>query len=396
MEGGVHRGRWNKKAPVGTILLLMCMFTVTLTLVQHPEELSQPTEEPNCQEGDFLTEEGICCNKCNPGSKLVESCRAPGQRSKCKPCPDNQYADKVNYAPNCKACRKCKFKHEEQVSPCTKDQDAVCRCVEGFFKSFIDSSTYQCLKCAKCKPDEQAKSTCTPEKDTVCECKETFYRVNKKCVPCKNCSEECGHLCTDKSTKGPNIEKDGLINIIGGVVGVSLVMLVLVAIVTYMVTKWLTKKKLLKSSFQPSDESTDSCEQGLISEGPSYINSDKAVPNSLVSEQEQLSNLPDCVPSGVNYPSPFPPSIPALIYMVLDLVPVPQMKQLVRSLGVRDTEIEQAERDHRSCREAHYQMLKVWAERGSRAGGMQQLLDELKKMHLEWAAEELETKYGIQ
>lgn len=82
-----------------------------------------------------------------------------------------------------------------------------------------------------------------------------------------------------------------------------------------------------------------------------------------------------------------------------------QVKQLVRTLGVKDTEIEQAEMDHRSCREAHYQMLRVWAERGSRAGRgggrmlyrplLEELLDQLRKIHLGQAAEELETKYGI-
>lgn len=77
------------------------------------------------------------------------------------------------------------------------------------------------------------------------------------------------------------------------------------------------------------------------------------------------------------------------------------MKQLVRSLGVKDTEIEQVELDYRSCREAHYQMLRIWAERGLQAGGLLQwsfllgLLDELRKMHLENAAEELETNYGF-
>lgn len=88
--------------------------------------------------------------------------------------------------------------------------------------------------------------------------------------------------------------------------------------------------------------------------------------------------------------------------MVLDVVPVLQVKQLVRSLGVKDLEIERAELDHRSCQEAHYQMLKVWAERGSRAGGvlhwplLQQLLGELRKLNLEQAAEELEINCGFQ
>lgn len=97
-----------------------------------------------------------------------------------------------------------------------------------------------------------------------------------------------------------------------------------------------------------------------------------------------------------------PSSVSDLIYTVLDLVPVLRMKQLVRSLSVTDSEIEQAELDYRPCREAHYQMLRIWTERGSRAGGMlhrpllQELLNELRKMHLGRAAEELETKYGIQ
>lgn len=87
---------------------------------------------------------------------------------------------------------------------------------------------------------------------------------------------------------------------------------------------------------------------------------------------------------------------------MLDLVPVLRVKQLVRSLGVKDSEIEQTELDYRSCREAHYQMLRIWTESGSRAGGMLhrplllELLIELRKMHLGRAAEELETKYGIQ
>lgn len=93
--------------------------------------------------------------------------------------------------------------------------------------------------------------------------------------------------------------------------------------------------------------------------------------------------------------------VPDLIYSILDLVPVLQVKQLARSLGVKDMEIEQVELDHRSCREAHYQMLRAWAERGSRAGALLhpplllELLNELRKMHLEQAAEELENSYGI-
>ncbi|MEQ2171355.1 hypothetical protein GOODEAATRI_009765, partial [Goodea atripinnis] len=148
--------------------------------------------------------------------------------------------------------------------------------------------------------------------------------------------------------------------------------------------------------------------------------------------EQELSKLPDCVPMSksmtasadfnisnalkiavlTKFFSPIPlfvpPSaVPDLIYAVLDLVPVHHVKQLVRSLGVTDMEIEQAEMDHRFCREAHYQMLRAWAQRSSRAVGggqgemvhrplLEELLDKLRQVHLSRAAEELETKYDIQ
>ncbi|XP_068591181.1 tumor necrosis factor receptor superfamily member 1A [Cebidichthys violaceus] len=396
MEGAGHRGRWNKKKPIGTILLLlMCMFIPTLTLLE-------PSEDQKCPHGDYLSKNGICCNKCFPGLRLEEHCSATGQRSKCTPCPDKQYSDKLNYFPKCFTCRECKAtKHEEVVSQCQKDQNTVCRCVIGLYKSIIDSETYECLKCTKCRENEKEKQRCTSENNTVCECRENYYRAKGKCEPCKNCTAECKHHCLNPSILNTTASKpdEYLINIIAGVAVFAVLLLMLVVLITYVATKRSTKKKLLKRSTQPSDVSPDSCEQVLVhSEESSDNKSVTAAPQSPVSEQE-LSNLPDCVPLEIK--------IPDLIYTVLDLVPVLQVKQLVRFLGVKDTEIEQAEMDHRPSREAHYQMLRVWAERGSRAGGggqgrmlpwplLHELLDKLRKIHLGQAAEELETKYGIQ
>ncbi|XP_068426083.1 tumor necrosis factor receptor superfamily member 1A [Clinocottus analis] len=391
MEEAGHRGRWIKTNLVCTILLLVCMSIPTLTL-----------EEQTCPHGDYPAEKGICCNRCPRGFKLVEKCNATGQRSNCKPCPAGQYTDRMNYSPNCLSCRRCKAsKHEVEISACKKEQNTVCRCKAGYYKYNIDSETYDCYRCTQCGQDEEKKETCTPEKNTVCECTENYYRAAGKCTPCKNCTAECKHHCSVPSseiTRAPKID-EYLINIIAGVVVVTVVSLMLVVIITYFITKRSTKKKLLKRTAQPSDVSPDSCEQVLVhSEEPLENLSVRAVPQSYSSEQEP-SNLPDCVPLEIR--------IPDLIYFVLDLVPVLQVKRLVRSLGVKDTEIEQAEMDHRSCREANYQMLRVWAERGSRAGGggrgrmlhwplLHELLDKLRMIHLGQAAEELETKYGIQ
>nr|XP_046255199.1 tumor necrosis factor receptor superfamily member 1A [Scatophagus argus]XP_046255200.1 tumor necrosis factor receptor superfamily member 1A [Scatophagus argus] len=392
MERGMHRGRWNKKAPVATILLLMCMFIPNLTLLQ-------PLPAETCPHGDYLTDEGICCNKCSPGFKIVEKCHAAGQRSKCIPCPAGQYTNQMNYSPNCRSCKQCKTsKHELQVSPCQQNQNTICRCEDGYYKINIDSVISECRRCRKCGNNEKEKQKCTPEKDTECQCTENYYRVNNKCEQCKNCTAGCEHHCSSlppQNTRAPGYGNEHLMNITGGVTAVALLLLVLGVIVTYTMTKWSTKRKLLKLSSQSSDVSSDPCEQVLIhDEEPSNNNIVKAAPPRPATEYEQPSNLPDCVPLEIK--------IPDLIYTVLDLVPVLQVKQLVRFLGVKDTDIEQAELDYRSCKEAHYQMLRVWAERGSRAGGilhcplLQELLDELRKMHLGQAAEELETKYNIQ
>lgn len=397
MEGAGQGGRWNTKAPVGTILMfLMCMFIPTLAFLQPLEE--------KCPLGDYLNGKGICCNKCNPGLKLVEMCNATGQRSKCAPCPTGQYTDQMNFYTNCHRCRRCKGPHDKMISKCESSQNTICRCEPGYYKSNIDSETYECRRCTTCGENEIVKHTCTPENNIVCECKENYYRVKRNCVLCNNCSVECKHHCQSpgtQNTKVPESEPGNghLINIIAGVVFVAVVSTAMLVAITHVVTKRSTKKKLLKPSTQPSDVSPDSCEFLIQSKEPSDNMSVTAVPQSPVSEPEP-SNLPDCVPREVK--------ISDLIYTVLDLVPVPQMKQLVRSLGVSETEIGQAEMDHhRACREAHYQMLRVWAERGSRAGGgergrmlhwplLQDLLDKLRDMHLGRAAEELETKYGIQ
>ncbi|CAK6966217.1 tumor necrosis factor receptor superfamily member 1A [Scomber scombrus] len=391
MEGARHSGRWNRKAYFGTTLILLCMFTSTSTSLQ-------PSVEPKCPHGDYSNDKGICCNKCSPGFKLLEKCQAERERSKCVACPDGQFMDQLNFFPNCFKCKRCKSKnHEIMVSKCEPYKNTICRCEEGYYKNIIDSETHECLRCKSCGSDEEEKLPCTPEKNTVCGCKENYYKENGKCVPCKDCSSGCKHLCptvTVQPTKGEKKEEGFLINIIAGVASFAVVSVVLVlVVVTYLLTTWLTKRRILKQTSQASI-TPDSLEILVKNEEPSDM-CVKAVPQSPVNEQEP-PNLPDCVPLEIK--------IPDLIYMVLDLVPVLQVKQLVRSLGVTDTEIERAEMDHRICKESHYQMLRVWAEQGSRAGrgGMLhrplllELLDKLRTMHLGQAAEELETKCGIQ
>lgn len=174
----------------------------------------------SCPQGDYLSEKGICCNKCPPGIehlytnhrqvpcvpllldvwtrfmwwnclsgfKLHQDCQAAGQRTSCTVCPDRQYTDQMNFAPNCKSCIRCKgtvaltlsefvwtlcivhvfpcncpteSDNKEEVSQCEINQNTVCRCKYGYYKYKIDSETFECLKCKKCGPEETETQTCT-------------------------------------------------------------------------------------------------------------------------------------------------------------------------------------------------------------------------------------------
>uniref|UniRef100_H3CRH8 Tumor necrosis factor receptor superfamily, member 1a n=1 Tax=Tetraodon nigroviridis TaxID=99883 RepID=H3CRH8_TETNG len=347
-----------------------------------------------CTDAEYRSENGICCNKCVPGYRLVQECTASGQRSTCMPCPSRQFQETINYSTTCRTCSICKTpENDDVVLPCNKTKDTVCRCRDGFYKSVIDSTKYQCLRCKSCELNEEEIQKCTPEKNTVCACKQDYYRNNKKCEICTNCTDECESYCTARplSTTGKKDGTQSTYNLVIGVAAAAVVLLLLVAFGTHVATKRCTKKKFQKPS--PSAEAPpDPSEEILIpDEESSFDISVQVATISPVCEFGQLNKLPDCIPLEIK--------ISDLIYSVLDLVPVSQVKQLVRSLGVRDTEIEQVELDNRSCREAHYQMLRAWAERGPRTDVLlhppllQHLLSELRKMHLEHAAEELETNY---
>ncbi|XP_039885976.1 tumor necrosis factor receptor superfamily member 1A isoform X1 [Simochromis diagramma] len=394
MEALRHRGQRSKKASFGTLLCLMCMFITTLAALPESQEVNK-----NCKPDEFHTEDGICCNKCSPGFKLQEKCHGPKERSTCTQCPGGQYLEFMNYSPNCLPCRTCKaLKNEIQVSPCLGNQNTKCRCKDGYYKIRIDSETFDCRRCKTCKADEVEMQKCTPDNNTVCRCKDNYYKDNGKCKLCESCSPQCNHLCSKPTIatskeNTPN-ESDSFVSIIAGAGAGILVLMVSVVLMTYVITKRQTKKRLLRSS-QRSDTSQESCEQVLVKSEEHLETIVTEVPQTSVAQVE-TSKLPDCVPLEINFSE--------LIYAVLDLVPVVQVKQLVRCLGVTDTEIEQAEMDHRSCREAHYQMLRVWAlhSGGGGRGGMlhrplfNELLEKLRNMHLGKAAEELETKYGIQ
>ncbi|XP_053700151.1 tumor necrosis factor receptor superfamily member 1A isoform X1 [Synchiropus splendidus] len=368
---------------------------------------------PTCPSGDYLSTEGVCCNKCLPGFKLQSECKAAGQRSDCVECPSGQFTENPNFSRTCWACRPCKSSRNEfKESNCTASKDTVCHCKDGYYKYSIGSIDYQCVRCKSCKQNEEQIHGCSSDRNTMCQCKPGFYRVKGKCEHCDGCRAECGHLCPKAATATtvPPTKMGSLINgiCLAVVAAVSVAMSVLV---THFLTKRCSRKK--SSSTQSPDDPLDSAEtqmlpttvvdplptvelQVLKMEEAEPPRSVEAAP--LRSEPEKpMSNLPDCIPLEVKTHE--------VIYMVLDRVPVPMVKRLVRLLGVREIDIEQAEVDWRYCRDAHFQMLKTWAQTSLVDGTRHQILSRqmlqdlirtLREIHLVAVAEALEAKYSGQ
>ncbi|XP_046898184.1 tumor necrosis factor receptor superfamily member 1A [Hypomesus transpacificus] len=361
MEAAVLRGKCKKKLPV-YILLLLCVLAPALSA-------PATSNLDECLIGEYISEDGVCCGKCHPGFRLVKDCPERDKTTSCKQCRNGTFMDKSNTARNCIRCRDCRASNfEEEASPCSIYKNRECRCVNGYYRNHIDSLTHECLECKNCR------------------------------------SPRCQFLCGPDSppeeleTLKPPENVDVVLPV---VVACFVALLGVISLVTYLATKKSVKRKIRlridgSASFsEPTSQESQKSTKKLITDSECPEKQNLAVPTQCESD------LPDCVPKEIK--------IQKVIYSVLDLVSVRHVKQLVRSLGVSERDIERAEVDYRSVQEANYQMLKLWAEGGARGGArggagpgvlpralLQDLLENLRGMDLGGVAEELEEKFRVQ
>ncbi|TRY94301.1 hypothetical protein DNTS_030382 [Danionella cerebrum] len=296
----------------------------------------------SCSENEFWSKRGFCCDKCHAGFKLKEECPGPKMRSDCVKCDEGTYLDIVNYIPNCFMCQECR-RNSKELTPCRANADRVCRCDQGFYKKTLeDNLQWECLRCKKCGPGQIETQQCSAEKNTECRCLENHYPVNKSsCEPCVKClPNKCDHLCASPTTQHPTGSPDALGQIL---------------------TLIITMSAESKSESVP-----------------------------LTRQSETEGNLPDCVPREIK--------LHEFFYYVLDQVPVSKFKELMRRLSVSEQDIERAEHDHRICKDAHYQMLRVWSDA---CGGnsvvsfehIQMMIERLRDMCLVNCAENIESTF---
>ncbi|XP_037339462.2 hematopoietic death receptor [Pungitius pungitius] len=133
-----------------------------LILFLKPSEASPLS---NCRDGLEYTN-GVCCSKCPAGKRQASPCTRPGEAGTCEECDDGTFTEHANVLNQCLKCTRCRA-DQEVVRPCTHTQDGECQCKAGRFCA-PDQACEVCKKCSRCKEDEELVRNCTSTSNTEC------------------------------------------------------------------------------------------------------------------------------------------------------------------------------------------------------------------------------------
>ncbi|XP_059364668.1 tumor necrosis factor receptor superfamily member 1A-like [Carassius carassius] len=97
----------------------------------------------DCSKDEYWNN-GLCCDKCAPGYKLIRKCDSI-MASQCEKCSEGTYLEKMNYFPNCFRCEKCTKRNAVVISPCTPQKNTVCGCQPGYYKRVFDQISWDCV-----------------------------------------------------------------------------------------------------------------------------------------------------------------------------------------------------------------------------------------------------------
>ncbi|XP_048882013.1 tumor necrosis factor receptor superfamily member 1A [Brienomyrus brachyistius] len=386
---GKQENSWFKK--IFTVFIIIVV-TLAAPARPSPELLHEESGEEFCPEDEYRSRKGHCCNKCHAGFRLEQECESSHLKSICKPCPKDYYMENSNNAKNCFRCNTCKS-NERMQSECKPKENRKCVCNDGYFKQSISKFTWQCLKCTTCGEGEEQRIPCSGSTNRECDCKEKFYRnSNKICEECKKCNsdQKCNHLCRKSDTDWQL-----------AFVVVIAVMSVLILITVYMFIqkrRSCHKQEIVVSPVS-SDSETSKNLLSYVSEDEKTVKDPALIPlpkhePPVWQDPSGQEELPDCIPRVFKTCH--------FIYFLLQHVPASRFKELVRSLGVSERDIEWAERDNHTCKEAQFQMLKVWCDssRGDEVETLSkarllEMTETLRGMGLMAGAEAIEANFQI-
>ncbi|NXH20084.1 TNR1A factor, partial [Bucco capensis] len=412
------RGPALPRSSLGTVILIfVCVLTkesveiapVPYTL-QVPQvaldgrdpsnPLRREKRQVQCPLGQYLhPRETHCCMRCHAGTYKEKDCDGPEQATVCLPCANGTFTAVDNTMSKCFPCTHCRAEFQQIVeSPCSPKQDTVCGCRKNQYQVGLPD-LFHCRTCTSCA--NGIITNCSKNSDTVCRCKPGFFlTLSNVCKPCSRCTgEECLH-CPSPVTTSPTS---------AGLTG-SLVLGIIVAIFGVIAVLCIVNKgvKLLQehgiaSSFYscvslpqtskepvPEGEVKRSDISILLPESQKeteLLVTATAAAAATASQLPSSQELPDCISPARKTQLP---DTPALLYTVVDQVPLSRWKELVRRLGLSERELERAEAEHRHLREAQYEMLRLWKLQLGRAATVEHISSVLNQMELSGCSEAIQ------
>ncbi|XP_004426132.1 PREDICTED: tumor necrosis factor receptor superfamily member 25 [Ceratotherium simum simum] len=384
------------------------------------------TPSPRCDCAHNLQKRNglFCCRGCPAGHYLKAPCTKPCGDATCLPCPQGTFLARENHhETRCTRCQAC----DEQASQvalknCSAVADTLCGCEPGWFVECLvrhcpDGSPFRCRPCPDCGALHRHTRMPCSGRDTNCgTCLPGFYEYGNSCMSCPtstlgSCPEPCAAVCGWRQMFWVQVLLAGLV-----------VPLLLGATLTYTYRRCQPCKAmapeeagmealtpLQATHFSPPD----STHTLLVPPSSSKkVCTSQLVGNSWTPGSPQTQKAPcpevtwfwDQLPSRAlgsappPTPSPAPPAASGAgtlqpgpqLYDVMDAVPARRWKEFVRTLGLREAEIEAVEVEVGRFRDQQYEMLKRW--RQQQPAGLGAVYAALERMGLDGCAEDLRSR----
>ncbi|XP_025752830.1 tumor necrosis factor receptor superfamily member 10B isoform X2 [Oreochromis niloticus] len=298
-------------------------------------------------------------------------------------CPANQYRNGNLCCLNCKAGTYVK-------SPCTVDGERG-QCEECDYDTYIkhDNELRFCLKCTRCRPDEEIVSSCTHTEDTKCQCKPgRFCDPNQACEVCLKCSrcaedEEKVRNCTSTT----NTECKKIQNKSGSDPGIAVVVVVVVLCVLAAITFagiFFYKKKCKTGSQRNLSDRSKAEQQYTAIQTPEDKDTRRPTSTNLILSQHlEEVPLPELVP--VNGEESL-----RKCFEYFEELDVNYHKRFFRQLEISDNVIKSKE--NLPYEDRIHELLHIWVEKEGKGASLNDLLQALNTLNQRRTAETIHQK----
>uniref|UniRef100_A0A671EPS3 TNF receptor superfamily member 25 n=1 Tax=Rhinolophus ferrumequinum TaxID=59479 RepID=A0A671EPS3_RHIFE len=405
-----------------------------LVLLGTQGQCSTPRPTCDCAHNSENRNALSCCRGCPAGHYMTAPCTKPCGNITCLPCPQGTFLARENHhETSCTRCQAC----DEQASQvalknCSAEADTRCGCrpdwfVECLVTHCIGGSPFRCHPCLDCGTLHRHTWVPCSSRDTDCgTCLPGFFEYGNSCVSCPIpipplAGAPSGAVLSPvrQSVAGGRVGVFWVQVLLAGLV----VPLLLGATLTYIYRRCQPRKPMVLADetgtealaplqathLPPPNVAHTLLEPPSSSEKVCTV---QLVGNSWTSGSPQIQEVPcqevpwswDQLPSRALGPAAAPAPSSVLptgsaaatlqpgpqLYDVMDAVPARRWKEFVRTLGLREAEIEAVEVEVGRFRDQQYEMLKRW--RQQQPAGLSAIYAALERMGLDGCAEDLRSR----